>query len=80
MRSSLKVGFGWIDHHTAWLEILAIASSPLIALQISEHFQRGRENNQRKLWVLQTLDGIGSANGSRTRRQRSARIGFCRLL
>jgi hypothetical protein len=38
-----------------WISVLAIALSPLIATQVSERLQRGREDRQRKFWVLQTL-------------------------
>jgi hypothetical protein len=37
------------------LEIAAIALSPLIALRISAKLERNRDEDNRKLWVLQTL-------------------------
>ena len=38
-----------------WLELLALAFSPLIAVQVSEQLRRRQEGRNQKLWVLWTL-------------------------
>lgn len=45
--------WNWVSIHG--LEILAIALSPLIALQVSAKIERNRDDRNRKLWALQTL-------------------------
>jgi len=44
-----------VDAFRAWLEVLALAASPLIAVQVSAWLQRDREKRNRKVWVLSTL-------------------------
>lgn len=38
-----------------WLELLALAFSPLIAVQVSERLRKRQERRNQKLWVLWTL-------------------------
>jgi hypothetical protein len=45
--------WGWLSSHG--LEIIAIALSPLIALQVSAKIERARDARNRKLYALQTL-------------------------
>ena len=44
-----------IENLRAWLELLALAFSPLIAVQVSERLRKRQERRNQKLWVLWTL-------------------------
>lgn len=44
-----------MERFRPWLELIALAFSPLIAVQVSAWIQRATEKRNRKLWVLSTL-------------------------